>query len=209
MDAPMNPGNSGGPIVDAEGRIVGIASRKLSGDNLSFIGRADDLAALVAEPETRHLPLSLGAGLAVTLPASPGLASGVGLYTEVVGRDTLVLRAELALSPELRWTTLSLGEAAWPMASTSLGARARVGRGTWSTSFEAGGGLMLYVGRRSQLSDDSLRVLPTDPLPTPMGFVRLGFGGAAVRWLGTPDPDGGVRLMVAIDVDWPGTILVF
>ena len=41
VDAPLNPGNSGGPIVNTSGEIVGVASRKLRGDNLSFIGTCD------------------------------------------------------------------------------------------------------------------------------------------------------------------------
>ena len=48
-DAALNPGNSGGPTFDEEGNIVGIASRKLNGENLSFLAPATDLQQLLEE----------------------------------------------------------------------------------------------------------------------------------------------------------------
>ena len=39
-DAGLNPGNSGGPLVDTQGRIVGIVSRKLAGEDLAFAAKS-------------------------------------------------------------------------------------------------------------------------------------------------------------------------
>src|SRR5690606_32388618 len=36
MDTPIAPGNSGGPLVDMNGKIVGINTRGVSGQNLNF-----------------------------------------------------------------------------------------------------------------------------------------------------------------------------
>ena len=38
VDATMNPGNSGGPIIDGEGHVVGVASALLSGLRISEVG---------------------------------------------------------------------------------------------------------------------------------------------------------------------------
>ena len=45
-DAALNPGNSGGPSFNEKGEIIGIASRKLDGDNLSFLAPASALQLL-------------------------------------------------------------------------------------------------------------------------------------------------------------------
>jgi serine protease Do len=49
-DAAIAPGNSGGPLVDLEGRIVGVNTRgMLFGGDLAFAIPADDVKAVVAE----------------------------------------------------------------------------------------------------------------------------------------------------------------
>ena len=54
-DAALNPGNSGGPVVDSDGRIVGITSHKLSGDNVAFLASAAALRELIEDPQKRAL----------------------------------------------------------------------------------------------------------------------------------------------------------
>ena len=48
-DAPLNPGNSGGPLVDEEGRILGIVSHKFRAEGISFVSLSRGVAALQKE----------------------------------------------------------------------------------------------------------------------------------------------------------------
>ena len=63
-DAALNPGNSGGPAVDSEGRVIGIVSRKLSGDNVAFLSSVDNLHKLIQEPSK---PALLGGQFSIRL----------------------------------------------------------------------------------------------------------------------------------------------
>ena len=48
---PVEPGNSGGPVVDAEGRVIGIVTLKsLVTENLGFAVRVEDLLPLIEKP---------------------------------------------------------------------------------------------------------------------------------------------------------------
>jgi hypothetical protein len=63
LDAKVSPGNSGGPVVDSQGRVVGIVSMKISGEGVEGIGLA--------------IPINYvyGAPLAFVGPPSPAAAA--------------------------------------------------------------------------------------------------------------------------------------
>ena len=56
ISAPISPGSSGGPVFDAAGRVVGIATLQMSeGQNLNFATPIDSLVGLIAQREDMTL----------------------------------------------------------------------------------------------------------------------------------------------------------
>ena len=49
FSAPISPGNSGGPVVDGQGRVIGVASGKYVGDGVEALGFAIPIAVACAE----------------------------------------------------------------------------------------------------------------------------------------------------------------
>lgn len=56
LDGELNPGNSGGPIVDSKGTLLGVAVAKIEGTNISFAIPVDQVAAFL---RARLLDLAL------------------------------------------------------------------------------------------------------------------------------------------------------
>lgn len=85
-DASIAPGNSGGPLVDLEGRIVGVNTRgMLFGGDLAFAIPADDVKAVVAEL------IALGrvqrSSLGLRLRSLRGSGETKGVMVTAVDRD--------------------------------------------------------------------------------------------------------------------------
>lgn len=98
-DAPVNPGNSGGALVDAEGRLVGIISYKLrSSEGLSFAVGIDTIRALQPTLEMGRIVRST--------PTPVSLAS----YASSMGRFRIKYpkswTSPFPLNTESNWTTI-------------------------------------------------------------------------------------------------------
>ncbi|MDP2317119.1 MAG: serine protease [Pseudomonadota bacterium] len=132
-DTAMNPGNSGGPLVDEAGRVVGIVSRKIKSEGVGFAAKADRLAELSAEPD-------MGPFLGGTWGVGGGFFQGD--RAEVGGNLTFVFRERLVTRA---WLGVGLGDAAG-FGLVTAEARQRLGRGPLSTSIDLGGGVK-YIER--------------------------------------------------------------
>ncbi len=130
-DAALNPGNSGGPLLDAEGRLVGVVSRKLSADNISFATRVSYASALLAD-RARPPALGGGWGLAAVLTPTHDAGYALGAEFELVARERVWSRLQVGGV---------LGESPVPHAKLALGLRQRLGHGPLSTAFDLGGAI--------------------------------------------------------------------
>jgi len=215
-DAALNPGNSGGPIVDAQGRIVGIASRKLGGDNVAFLASADRLRALVEEQKK---PMVMGGQLDLGLAFLQGTGSTTAASSLVVGhgviRDRAVLGLGVALGSGARGVAFEQGQGEAVNLEATLAGRMRFGRGGWSTAIDVGAGGFVVTGYETEFLPDTgtWLVSPTYPELWPAAVVRLSAAGLGIRWAIVPtdlsDPLHAPELLLSLDLMVPGTVVTF
>jgi S1-C subfamily serine protease len=208
VDVALNPGNSGGPIVDEEGAIVGIASRRLSGDNIAFISPVGGLHALIDAPDKALLGGTWGASISALQGLGIHDAPSLGAAAELGLRDRILLRGALLFPLGQRWTALSLGRARWIAGELSAVARLRVGHGRWSTTLDLGGAGLLIEGVEASFEDDGVDLWATPSVLAPGGVVSLGMGGSSFRLLLVHEPSGW-SAMVGVDLGFPGVMGVF
>lgn len=89
VDSDFNPGNSGGPVVDVEGRLLGVAVATLRGTNISFVIPWERVQLLL---EGRAANVMVG-----SLPEDCEEACDVPVTVEVSNPDGAVQELELRL----------------------------------------------------------------------------------------------------------------
>ncbi|MGB0637940.1 MAG: S1C family serine protease [Myxococcota bacterium] len=230
-DTALNPGNSGGPVVDEDGLIVGIASRKLSGDNVAFLSSSSNLLAL---QKSMVKPALLGGqfmlGLSSIAPADPNGAAGLALGIGAIVRDRIMIQGNLGLGAEGRSLALEQGHSWYPSFELTTALRQRFGRGTWSTAVDVGGGLMGTNGWFSSFDevDYTWTLVPGIGEVTPEVFGRVSLGGVGIRMIYLPVGRGGIsedplaaevraeenregspHYLLSLDIDVPGVFATF
>lgn len=209
VSAPVNPGNSGGPIVDHEGRMMGVVSRRLPGDGLGFAARGDLVEALLAEERRPMSPLGGTIGAEVTALLQDGAAGTIsaGGRVEASFRDRLVLSGAFALPFQPKWEAVQRGAVAWTSAETQVALRQRVFRGQGTIRLDAYGG---KTWRNSNTVQDDGTIRPgTTPGLIVGGRVALpgmsiGFD-AGHAWY----DDGTQGWRSGLIFTWPGTMWMF
>ena len=200
IDAPLNPGNSGGPVIDQEGAIVGVASRKLKGEGLSFIGSSTQVLALLERRQRASwFGGTVSLGLTNITPVSAQFVSGWGATLTASLRDRWVARAVIGLPlGELEPGDLSRA------GSLALGVNQRFGSKSQTVQLQLLGGAALF-----QADDDALSLLPTVSTGIRASGLGLYAGLILPSWdpglVTTTDP----TWMMVLDIDVPGVLHIF
>lgn len=205
VTAPLNPGHSGGPVVDDDGRVVAIVGRRLAGQGLGFATRADRLPELLADG--RRWP-ALGGTFALhpigVNQTGGGGGNALGLRAELAARDRVLLDVAgyVPLSP--RWAAARFGRSWSAIAEARIGLRQRLGRGPWAVRGDLAVGIAA-VERWSRPPDDPL-ALRARVAPSPLVAAQLSSrtAGFELGWM----PDTGVS-RAAVVLRWPGVIRVW
>ena len=194
-DASLNPGNSGGPIVDTEGHVVGIASRKLRGENLAFFGSSEDLNALMKEETAlTWWGGQFNVGLSYAVPLSLRGLNSVGAYGQAIIRERGVLSLGLSSLPNSQ----GIPEQYFSSGGYITAAfRHRFGSGKVSPSLDIGGG-----GHLIWSDEWTASVCPS-------AHLRLGLNGMGLRtdalWTNGAIP----TWVIGLELDVPGVVHVF
>lgn len=206
FDAAVNPGNSGGPLVDSQGRLVGVVSRKTAGgEGLGFGARPEHVQALRAAggglpPIGGTWSLHLAA---TSLESRGGLAT-LGPRAEVAVRDRVVLGGAWNLPPSARWDAVRFGEVRWLGPELRVGLRQRLFRGQWTTRLDLFGGVAGRVTLSGTVDDGRVELS--------RALERVVLGGASLR-VGNAGFELALteqgELRGAVVLAWPGVLGVF
>jgi len=206
-DAALNPGNSGGPLIDCEGRVLGIVSAKLRGEGIGFVIPAALLQSLfgrIGEPLPTRVEWDFGLSLGGMLHATDddgmlgfNIGAGVSFFE----------RWELRLSGGAVYTIYQ------PELEPGLFSRSRsrtVGqldggyRMSWRPlPFSLGLHLGVAVGN-TETEETRLTARPQDPNCSGSGCALVvdRLDGETNLWMGWPVIGADIRLLGVVGVSY-------
>jgi len=138
-DTPLNPGNSGGALVDEEGRVLGIVSHKFRAEGLSFVSLSKGVASLQKEIS----PMGWFGGIwfvspSISYPFQPKSSMSFDITTSFVFRDVIDLGIRGRIYGDRMTEVMEQGSIYhYPFRAHTLG-RFRLGEGQGSVVFAGG-----------------------------------------------------------------------
>ena len=210
IDGALNPGNSGGPVVDAQGRLVGVAVASIHGANIGFtIPRPELLAMFSGRPGEPRFTASANrdgtAELAIEVPLLDPFDSvkNIALLYEIGGTGPVQSRPTGQETSS--WKPLS------DAAKLELKLAAKQGRGSFSIKVEPGKDVDLIY--QFAVLDAQGRRRHTKPGHYFLSVLRAAASGgkaAAIRlWGDAIDPDGDCKILLdkgGLSFGVPGTL---
>ncbi|MSP56243.1 MAG: trypsin-like serine protease [Myxococcales bacterium] len=199
-DAALNPGNSGGPLIDSEGRLIGVVSRKLRADNLAFVSTAANVTALLAQVGDAGPSLGGSVGAGLVLAAEQSTWAGLEGWFSL--RDRVVCTGALGFAPGDEWAAHG---------SVDVAIRQRIGRGALTGLVEVGPALV-WDGSAAPVGSW------LDGQVDPALVGRVGFNQLMLGAWWHPLPEAGEtreqgepvgRVGITVSLAWPGRIGVF
>ena len=206
ISAPVNPGNSGGPIVDANGQLIGVVSRKSAGgEGLGFGGLG--LSELL-ETDPRGLGAfggTLGASVFLTTLEAGAGSLAMGVRPEVAFRDRVLVSASLGVSPGSKWAAVRFGETRWVESEARLAVRQRLFSGPYTSRIDAWVSWATVVHLSGRVAQGRVSVTrEAKPAPFLGGTLFVGRSGFEMA----VSPTTGA-LTASLVYRWPGVMSVF
>ncbi len=210
---PVNPGNSGGPLFDDDGRLVGVVSRRIDGDGMGFAARVSGLAPMIAEP-AGHAALIGGTFHVEPLLSTYELTISFGVAAQVNVRDRLVLDALVTHPLNKRWDAVRFGRVEWMSSEFRGGLRQRLFSGGWTLRIDALAGVGVVqsvtgaIAEGTSSSDLRVQIRPEDGSPSLVPLVGVALGSG--QWtsdISVNPTSGDLRLLIRYA--WPGRVGMF
>ncbi len=206
---PVNPGNSGGPVIDEDGRLVAVVSRRIKGDGLGFGGLAEGIVVLLDEPNGMS-PIGGTAHLDAVLSTWDARSLALGAVWEVNLRDRVVLGALFAQPIAKRWDAVQLGSVEWMSAEIRGGLRQRFFRSSWTMRVDLIGGMCVIETFNGGIDMDTGLVFTSrgDVELAPMGAIAVQTGQMTIDFGIVPTSDH-VATRLLLRYAFPGRIAMF
>ncbi|MFO1076512.1 MAG: trypsin-like peptidase domain-containing protein [Planctomycetota bacterium] len=215
VDAPVNPGNSGGPLFNEAGGIVGINGRISIGDRgrvnvgVGFAIASNQiknfLGDLMAGRHAEHGTLDMSAWF---MNSGTGTEHKRGVYVQQMFRDSVVADAGVGLGDEITWFNGTEVRSANQLATlvgvlpahtwVTLGYKPKIGEGSFGSErritvrmavLDTGSSVDGYYDSGSRIASRSDRLLASRAVRA--RWTPSGSGNQTVRWSVT-GPDGAI-----------------